>query len=173
MQIRHARASDAHSIARVHVNSWQSAYKGLLPADYLENLSVVQRARMWKNALTASQTELNVCEDENRVVGFVAYGAGRDDDAKSRQSGEIYAIYLESASWGKGYGKKLLDVALYSLQNGGFVEVVLWVLSSNERAIHFYKRNGFSHDGIKKTEALAEGIVVTESRYTRPFGANM
>ena len=37
--IRDARPSDAHSIASVHVSSWQQAYLDLIPADFLASLT--------------------------------------------------------------------------------------------------------------------------------------
>ena len=36
--IRQATLADADEIGAVHVRSWQSAYKGLLPQQYLDRL---------------------------------------------------------------------------------------------------------------------------------------
>lgn len=169
MKIRSAQLQDVQQLAQVHVRSWQSAYKGLLPDEYLANLSVESREEQWSNAITNSPTQLDLCEDNEGIVGFVAYGRGRDNDAKTRQVGEIYAIYLDADVWGKGYGKALLDKALRILQNQGYSRVVLWVLDTNERAIKFYERNGFTLDGETKREPLSANIMVQEVRYTRSF----
>jgi hypothetical protein len=37
--VRRARPHDALRIARVHVQSWQSTYRGVLPPDYLDSLT--------------------------------------------------------------------------------------------------------------------------------------
>ena len=47
MRIREASPTDATAIARVHVDSWRTTYAGIVPADYLANLSYVQREQFW------------------------------------------------------------------------------------------------------------------------------
>ena len=63
-----------------------------------------------------------------RLSGFVSYGPARDDDAYSRQAGEIYAIYLMPAAWDEGIGRQLMAAALDRLGEAGFDQVILWVL---------------------------------------------
>ena len=45
--VRRARPSDAERLADLHVTTWQQAYAGLMPADYLRSLSASQRTRRW------------------------------------------------------------------------------------------------------------------------------
>jgi len=45
--IRSATASDAPAIGHVHVESWRSTYRGLMPDAVLVNLSAEQRATFW------------------------------------------------------------------------------------------------------------------------------
>jgi hypothetical protein len=51
-EIRLARAADAPAIAEIHVLSWQAAYAGQLPDDYLDNLSISDRQHRWEQALS-------------------------------------------------------------------------------------------------------------------------
>lgn len=169
MKIRSAKVDDAQQIAQVHVQSWQAAYEGLLPEPYLDNLSVGSRVQQWTNGITNSPTLVDVCEEDDQIVGFVASGRSRGNDAQVKQFGEIYSIYLVPKVWDQGYGQALLDVALHQLQNDGYIGVVLWVLEGNERAIQFYKRNGFSPDGNTTQEELAAGVIANEVRYIRRF----
>lgn len=39
MQIRKATINDAEGIAKVHVDSWRTTYKGIIPDEFLYNLS--------------------------------------------------------------------------------------------------------------------------------------
>lgn len=39
MHIRKAAVEDAAAIAKVHVDSWRTTYKGIMPSDYLNSLS--------------------------------------------------------------------------------------------------------------------------------------
>lgn len=46
MKIRRAKLDDAQGIAKVHVNSWRTTYKDIIPNDFLDNLSVEQRTEL-------------------------------------------------------------------------------------------------------------------------------
>ncbi len=81
---------------------------------------------------------------EDRVVGIVSAGQGRDDDAPTPL--ELYAIYARKAWWGTGLGGRLLEVAI------GKEPASLWVLESNDRARAFYRRHGFVEDGTRVDE---------------------
>ena len=45
MRIRTATADDASGMARVHVDTWRTAYRDILPASVLSALSYEARAR--------------------------------------------------------------------------------------------------------------------------------
>ena len=64
-----------------------------------------------------------VAERVGEVVGFVAVGASRDDDA----DGELYAIYVDPEHWGTGVGRKLIHAAETQLRVLAHRDVVLWV----------------------------------------------
>ncbi len=59
------------------------------------------------------------------------------------QTLELYALYVREAHWGTGVGYALFEVAV------GDRAAYLWVLANNERAIHFYERQGFRLDGTE------------------------
>jgi GNAT superfamily N-acetyltransferase len=47
-------AADAKAIATVHVRSWQTAYRGLLPQDYLDDLDPARSQPQWETIIAAS-----------------------------------------------------------------------------------------------------------------------
>jgi hypothetical protein len=51
VDVRPARAGDVPQIALIHVRSWQGAYRGLMPQEYLDGLQPDQRAGLWERAL--------------------------------------------------------------------------------------------------------------------------
>jgi hypothetical protein len=51
LTLRRASLEDVVDIARVHVRSWQSAYRGLLPQDYLNRLTPAQRILRWERVV--------------------------------------------------------------------------------------------------------------------------
>jgi hypothetical protein len=54
MQIHEATMADVAAIAKVHVESCRTTYKGLLPNDYLANLTYEQREPRWREILSKS-----------------------------------------------------------------------------------------------------------------------
>jgi len=59
MNIREANIEDAKGIANVHVKAWQSAYKGIMPEEYLLSLSVKDKTELWLQTLSLSNKPWN------------------------------------------------------------------------------------------------------------------
>ena len=78
----------------------------------------------------------------NTVIGFVGYG---DRGEESPNAGEIFALYILSEYYGTGVGLKLMQAGLKELS--AYLEVYLWVLKGNKRAIRFYEKCGFVATG--------------------------
>lgn len=169
MQIQRAEPSDAAAVALVHVRSWQTAYRGLMPQDYLDGLDVDRRRRGWNRILTGDEWPrsgtLMAVGDEG-VMGFANWCPTRDDDGDPATVGELAAIYLLPDAWGAGIGRRLLATSLDALVEAGYRQATLWVLATNDRARRFYEAGGWLPDGKVKEEAL-HGVWVTEVRYQR------
>jgi GNAT superfamily N-acetyltransferase len=166
--IRTTTVADAHAIAVVHVESWRAAYRGLLPRDVLDGLSVDRRAAFWRDNIGTRDGHTLVAVDEpsGRVRGFVNVGPSRDPETAGAGSvGELRAIYLLPDAWGSGTGRRLHDAAL-ELLHPDFAEVTLWVLDTNARARAFYEHMGWYDDGVTKNDDRG-GVVLSEIRYRR------
>lgn len=154
LRIREAEPRDAEAVARIHVRSWQAAYRGQLSDAYLDGLSVEERLGQHRAALESPGPHRTwVAEEDGRVVGFAVTGPSQDADADER-TGELYAIYLDPDRFGAGIGKRLLDHALADLRERGFRTATLWVLETNERARRFYEREGWRADGLSTRERV-------------------
>jgi ribosomal protein S18 acetylase RimI-like enzyme len=167
IHLRRAGVEDANAIATVHVRSWQQAYRGQLPEDYLEGLSVARREAGWRNELEVIPAERHpwIAESDDGIAGFVAAGASRDADA-DQATGEVYAIYVDPDCWNRGIGRNLLVQAQRDLKQGGYHGATLWVLASNEQARRFYEAAGWRLDGGAQTIELG-GATLEEIRYRR------
>jgi ribosomal protein S18 acetylase RimI-like enzyme len=162
--IRRATINDVKGIAEVHVKSWQAAYRGLLPDDFLQNLSVQRREEQWRRGLQNSEQVLLVYEQDT-IVAFCGFAPSRDEDVDKTKVAELGTIYALESAWGQGIGKALWQEAIKLMREKGFTEVTLWVLKGNERAIKFYERQGMVFDGTTKTERLNENLELHELRY--------
>lgn len=170
IEITPARADDARAIAEVHVRSWQNAYEGLLPEAFLATLSVEKRELWWRETLARGSPQVLVARDEESVCGFVCFGASRDEGAPPATS-EFWAIYLLPRVWSRGVGRRLCGQALVQLRADGFRQIMLWVLAGNERAVRFYRREGFSADETSRRSLDLGGVAVDEIRYLRHIEA--
>ncbi len=166
VEVRTATLVDAPAIALVHVQSWQSAYAGIVPADYLDALDVDTRTASWTQWLTAGPADdvvTWVATDGPTVVGFATVGPARDADSR-RAEREIYSIYLAPDAWGSGVARELMRTVVDA--SGARTPLSLWVLADNERARRFYRRHGFTPDGAEKKRTLG-GSELVEVRYRR------
>jgi ribosomal protein S18 acetylase RimI-like enzyme len=143
MFVRRATISDAGSIASIDVLAWQEAYRGVVPDEYLDGLSIAQSESQWIKRLNAGESEVFVAEDSHRVIGRVHLGATRDENAPLR-TGEIYGVNVLPSRWSMGAGRALCRYAQQRLVELGFSRVTLWVLTGNDRAIRLYQHLGFS-----------------------------
>jgi GNAT superfamily N-acetyltransferase len=105
-------------------------------------------------------------DDHGRPVGFAHIRESRDDDSASARVGEGWAIYLEPAAWGAGFGRALLTAAVGRLTELGYEQATLWVLDSNARARRFYEAAGFHADGAVKDDD-SRGFPLREVRYRK------
>jgi ribosomal protein S18 acetylase RimI-like enzyme len=164
--IRPATSADAAGIAGVHVRSWQEAYAGIVPADHLESLDAVERTARWADLLErgpADHVVTWVAVAGADIIGFASVGPARDEDARPAER-EIYSIYLDPGTWGRGVARELMRTLL--AESGDRNPLSLWVLADNERAQHFYRRHGFTPDGIERYEEVG-GAELLQVRYRR------
>jgi len=138
IKIRRALSEDAQAIGRVHVETWQSAYAGLLPDAMLANMSDVRHSAMWSKTLS-NRSEVRgvfVADDSDAgVVGFGSCGPVRDTpeglDGTEQRVGEVYLLYVEPDFQNEGIGRRLLDALFRQLRADGFDTAILWMLAEN------------------------------------------
>ena len=92
MLIRPSQRSDAHSISRVYVKTWQDTYLGIVPYAYLTTMSIPQLAQAFLSDLKSNHVVSFIAEDRGRVVGFIT--GGYETNGDSIYCGEIYTLYV-------------------------------------------------------------------------------
>ena len=168
IQLVPATIDDAGAVAAVHVASWQAAYAGIIPADYLAGLSVQNREMVWRAIIAKKETETVLAKDHGDIIGWINFGACRDKDLSENieiTAGEILALYVLASHWSQGVGRQLWLHACERLYAHGFTQVSLWVLTENVRAIRFYKAVGFRPDSTSQRHIERGGRVLHEQRY--------
>jgi L-amino acid N-acyltransferase YncA len=158
--IRSAALTDVDAIASVHIASWITTYRGLVPDAVLDNQSFERRRDWWKNVVDEHAQQVVVAEEDHQVVGFVYFGAERENDPIYR--GELYAIYMLMDYQQKGLGRLLVKATAEGLLTLGIDNMLVWVLSRNP-ARRFYEKLG----GVYLRDKPAEigGTTLQESAY--------
>lgn len=154
--VRRATPADAGAIAGVHVRSWQVAYRGLVPDDVLDTLSLAHRESTWQTLLARNADgAFTLVAERDQIVGFCSIIApSRDDDAGERTS-EVAAVYVDPDHSRTGIGSELLAAALREVAAAGANDVTLWVFAENHAALAFYRRFGFVADGAETRHELS------------------
>ncbi|GAA3440811.1 GNAT family N-acetyltransferase [Planomonospora venezuelensis] len=143
--MRDGGPDDVGAVLRVKNETWRTAYRGLLPQDFLDGLSVTPRAvQAWRARIGSGAQHLAVGEAGGEVSGFVLYGPAEDEGTGGA---EIHAIYVLAEHWSTGLGLALMAHAVGHLAELGYREAGLWVLEGNARARRFYERFGFTPSG--------------------------
>lgn len=173
-RIRRSKTGDGLGLARVHIETWQAAYRGQLPDDFLGGLS--QRLDSWAtqwerqilDAADRGWTQI-VADDADGIVGFATCGRCESDPADP-WVGQVYAIYVHPRAWGQGVGRELFAHATDVLREIGYREAVLWVLETNARARRFYEIAGWRTDGATKVDRRGD-VELREVRYRAALSA--
>ena len=140
--IRKAIKEDSYNIANLIVASWQTAYKGLIDDNYLNNLSVSDRMTGWENNIL-NQNENNhiyVYEEDSKILGVIRFG--KPDDESANYNSEIHVLYVEPSFKRKGIGTKLFDFARTYFINNNTTDMIIWCLRNNIPSIKFYEKMG-------------------------------
>ena len=168
LRIRQATVADAAGIARVRVRGWQAGYRGIVPQDVLDAMSVeanVARVQAWDWSTDTARSW--ICLRDGEAVGWTsALFPGRGSELPG-STGEIAACYALPEVWGQGVGYRMMDVATEWLQERGARVLVLWVLEQNLRAQRFYLRQGFEREGLRKEETMLAGSGLSSVRMRR------
>lgn len=169
--VRKARSADAPALARVNVEAWRSAYRGIVPDEFLDQMDVARREQGWARWVALPEPDavyVATDGDSGRLVAYAGVGAAREakDHHPELPTGELAAIYADPMVWGTGAGHTVHEAAVAGMASFGFRHAVLWVFVDNAVARDFYKRHGWTCDDVHE-EFEVGGQRPVEVRYSR------
>lgn len=142
--IRVANEADLLDIARVHVSSWQDAYKGVLPEAILSTRSLEGSLSGWRSTQCKYPRNLTVaCSEAGAIWGFCCAGAVVDAARCSPFGFEIYGLHVEPNRRRQGIGAALLQEALARAKHmASNPSAIVWTLRELRLSRQFYEREG-------------------------------
>jgi GNAT superfamily N-acetyltransferase len=141
--VRRAVPDDLLGMARVHVETWKSTYRGIVPDDRLDRLTVESDIAggfgSWLKEPPPGVALFVASTPAEGIIGFALACPAREPDPDF--TGELGAIYVLKSHQGRGVGSALVrEVARY-LMSTGTTSMIVWVLEQNPYR-RFYERLG-------------------------------
>ena len=139
MIVRKAKSTDAKRVAEINVIGWHTAYKGLVPADFLAKWQVTERRiEKFKENILNKQNICLVAELNGSVIGYLSGGYNRENADIPFQY-EVYALYVDPDFQRNGAGRLLLQHFHQKIKHTPFF---LHAMKGNEKADAFYIKMG-------------------------------
>ena len=167
VHLRRATTEDAAGIAQVHIDDWQRAHEGLVPAEYISARSARVREEFWREELELGARDRKpwVALLDERIIGFASGGMARDQEVEP-ETGEVYQLVVAPECWEKGIRTNLMAHVIGDLQTHDFDRAIFWVLAADTTMRAFVQHVGWQTEGTTRLEECG-GALVEEVRYTR------
>ncbi len=165
MRVRGATRADAAAIARLHLDSWHVAYRGIVPDDLLDAITVESRQDHWERVLAAPDGAefVSVAEDiDGHLLGIASGGPELGGDPQYR--GELYVLHVRQDAQGQGVGRALMRAVAERLAADGITTLLVWMLRENYPARRFYAALGGRF--VREQPALFEGMLLMDAGYS-------
>jgi GNAT superfamily N-acetyltransferase len=157
-------AEDVVALARLHAESWRSAYRGMLPDAYLDGPIVEERLQFWQRrmaALDPAHSRVMKAVIGSQLAGFVCTIL----DADPAWGARLENLHVRPDLKGQGIGGGLFDASQeWAWAARPHQPMHLWVLEQNVPARRFYERRG-GRVADQKTIEVVPGLLVPEVRY--------
>jgi len=139
--IREKKYEDCAECERVYTLTWQQTYRGIIPDDFLDRMSIVEDERTKnKQAMFHNDPYKKfVLVDDDKIVGVTSFGKSRKEEYPD--CGELQTLYILEEYKGKGYGKQLFLKAVEVLSEMGYKDMIVGCFKGNPTC-NFYKKMG-------------------------------
>jgi GNAT superfamily N-acetyltransferase len=156
VSVRPAGPQDSGEIGRIQVDTWRTAYRGVVPDEVLDGLSPEQAVGRWTAAIEAPPTRHHhvlVALEQEWCVGFAALGPADDLEVRDPdpETTVALAILLVEPRWGRrGHGSRLLAAAVDHARADGMTRAITWLPEGDEASRAFFTSAGWAPDGLAR-----------------------
>ena len=148
--IRKATIKDIPVISMIKVKGWQTAYKGMIDDDYLNNMNINRTIE--KNTKSFDRYPFVVAESNNEIIGFCGFDYGNIEDLDDNCDCELRGIYVRPDLKRNGIGKKLIRYVMNLFLRADKRKMILWCLKENIPSRKFYETMGGKESSTKTSK---------------------
>jgi len=149
INFRIANISDLSGIVKVKVDTWKTAYQGIISESYLQSLSYEDKEENWRQRLEnpTHGAIIYVAEtDQNEIVGFALATLEKFNPIvallqEERYIGELCAVYILEKFQRKKIGSELIYLVVKYFKVNNIDSMITWVLKENPSR-RFYEKLG-------------------------------
>lgn len=159
--IREVKLGDSLSIAKIHVETRRTTYKGIIPDEYLLKRTYEDTVRGWVNRISDPLTSefIFVAEnDEGEIVGFTSISTNSHEVGFDSI---LSTLYITKDYQRQGIGQLLVSAAVTKLKERPVKSLIIWVLAENPSR-KFYERLGGK---LVKEKIVNQGKDILEVAY--------
>lgn len=139
--IRNIKKEDIEKVVDIQIDSWRTAYKGIINEDYLNNMN--RKEKIKKREKDYQDNGFIVATVNEKIVGFCRYIDSNDFSSEYTDIDcELCALYVKSTMKRQGIGKKLMKYVINEFKEKGKKKMIIWCLKENEPSKKFYKKMG-------------------------------
>lgn len=141
--VRPARPNDVSKLSAFLIEAWKEAGPGALGFAGATDEAITEIAdeEFLRRRLATPTIQMTIAEEGRRIIGFSSMRRAEPRVA------ELAGLVVLGAATGRGVGSRLLRKALDGARKRGFSSVLVKTEVTNERAINFYKKAGFTESG--------------------------
>jgi N-acetylglutamate synthase-like GNAT family acetyltransferase len=150
-RVRVAKDADATALAEFFRRAWREAGPGALGFTGATDKAMKEIAseEFLVRRLKSPRVRIVIVERNRRVLGFASVRT------LARETGELSGIVVLGSESGGGLGTRLVEKACKVAAEVGIRKMIVKTEVFNERAIGFYRKNGFAETS-KATEKVGK-----------------
>ena len=142
INIRTATINDINSITEIY----NEAVLNTTATFDTETKSVENRIEWFNNH--GKQQPIIVAEENNKIVGWASLSLW--SDKRAYDSTSELSVYVHHEHWGKGIGKKLVEIITLEGEKAGLHNILARITSGNESSMHIHYMHGYELIGNMK-----------------------
>lgn len=149
MSFRRCTADDIPLLRKLAEKTYRDTFERFNSAEDMEKyIETAMAHKKLESEIQNSASVFYFAESDGKAAGYMKLNfAPAQTELNDDDSLEIERLYLLREFHGKGYGAVMMEKAVSIARENGKAYIWLGVWEHNEKALAFYKRNGFYRIG--------------------------